>query len=153
MIDIKEISQISDISQLVILFGSNFDSENVWSITKSHLKNMGECYFSDITISPDYTKKTNLIYYNACILIQLNCLQHHQQLNSELKKIEIQCGRNRLQNNQLQINQVTISQVKADLDILAVYTKNWHISQRRLPFKEHERIGLLQIAPFLLNDI
>lgn len=131
--------------QAVIAIGSNTDSELAFLSMKNELLKLGEFILSETIIGKDFTHKTENIYHNACLILKLNCPLLFNDLNQTLKKIEIVCGRKK-----------ESDKVAMDLDILAINhdydNGKWHIIPKRLPFKQHEKTGLLQIAPFLLED-
>lgn len=130
------------IKKALVALGSNYQSEFAFQITLDNFIVLGEVVMSDVIVGADYTQKTQSIYHNACVLLTLNIPCSFMQLSKYCKKIEMMCGRTHSLNQH--------NNIAMDLDILAVYTKElWQISQRRLPLKPYELIGLKQVAPFL----
>lgn len=127
------------INQYVIALGSNHQSEIAFNIALNELKTLGEVNVSLVVIGVDFTGKTDRIYHNAVAMIDLYQPCDYDEFNLILKNIEKQCGRND-----------DPKQVPMDLDILAFYDKAWQIISKRLPFKDHEKKGLFEVAPFLL---
>ena len=131
----------------VIAMGSNDNADRAFAVAVELLGQLGNIWLSDIGISPDFTQKTTHIYHNACVQISLTVPMSFTELKHTLKTIESHCGRKQTMDS--------FSLVAMDLDILAVQYQAdklaWHISQKRLPFKAHEKLGLAQIAPFLLD--
>ncbi|MDO4699640.1 MAG: hypothetical protein Q4A69_02990 [Moraxella sp.] len=141
---IKDLSLIAmpAIGAMVLSLGSNHQSETSFETAFGLLDGLGGFVASDITTSQDHTGKTNTIYHNACVLLTLDKWWDFCGLASRLKHIEHLCGTSWLLKQQ--------NVVPMDIDVLAVKAQNdWQISQRRLPFKQHELMGLTQIAPFL----
>lgn len=128
------------INQYVIALGSNHQSEIAFNIALNELKTLGEVNVSPVVIGVDFTGKTDCIYHNAVAMIDLYQPYDYDEFNLILKNIEKQCGRNHDK-----------KQIPMDLDILAFYDKAWQIVSKRLPFKEHEKKGLFEVAPFLLT--
>lgn len=134
----------TDIAELVLSLGSNHQSQTAFQVAFEQLGQFGQMLMSDVTTSKDHTGRTNSIYHNACVLLVLNKPCGIGQLGSQLKHIEHLCGTN------LSLKQQHI--VPMDIDILVVKTyEGWRISQRRLPFKQHELIGLAQVVPHLCD--
>lgn len=134
------------INQYIIALGSNHDSEMSFKITLDELNLWGDMVLSSVIIAKDFTGKTQLIYHNAVMMIDLYQPMNYDEFNELLKNIEIQCGREYGNINR-------IRQVPMDLDILAYYENDkWRIVKKRLPFKNHEKTGLIEVAPFLLPD-
>lgn len=128
--------------QYLIALGSNHNSEASFNLALDELKSRGEVDLSSVIIGKDFTGKTELIYHNAVLMIRLYEPMDYDNFNGLLKNIEKQCGRETDKKN-----------VPMDLDILAYYTHDgWHLIKKRLPFKEHEKMGLSEVAPFLLFD-
>lgn len=121
--------------------GSNFNSELAFEIVTQELYALGDMVMSSKIIGKDFTGKTDRIYHNAVVFLRLFHLLDYDELNDILKNIEKQCGRNEDK-----------MRVPMDLDILAFYDKDWQIVSKRLPFKEHEKKGLGEVAPFLLKS-
>lgn len=128
------------INQYVIALGSNINNDMAFDIAIHELKNMGDVAISSITIDKDFTGKTDRIYHNAVAMIDLYQPYDYDEFNLILKNIEKQCGRNDDK-----------KQIPMDLDILAFYDTDWQIIGKRLPFKAHEKKGLFEVAPFLLD--
>lgn len=128
------------ISQVVIAVGSNTDSDRAFAIMQHELLTLGEFVLSESVVGQDFTHKTDCVYHNACLKLTLTHPLPYDDLNQRLKYIEIQCGRTK-----------DGDKVAMDLDILAVYDGVWHSVPKRLPFKQHEKAGLIQVAPFLLS--
>lgn len=139
------ISKLSDelaATSLVVALGSNSDSERSFKIASAELSKLGTIQRSSLIVGRDYTGQTQDIYYNACVYLVLDSPWLMQKLHDVLKYIERSCGRHKGEKT-----------VPMDLDILAISDgQRWHISQKRLPFKEHERVGLAEVAEFLLDD-
>ncbi len=129
-------------TEAVIAMGSNDDADRAFLLAIQALETLGQMTMSQTIVSPDFTQKTNHIYHNACVRLILKVPLSFFELKTALKNIESHCGRS-----------FDSSCVAMDLDILAVsyLPYQWHISQKRLPFKNHEILGLGQIAPFLLE--
>lgn len=128
------------VSAFVVAMGSNTDAKRAFAIAECELTSLGELQMSAQTVGLDFTGRTDLVYHNACAMVSLNEPMVFTDLYWQLKHIERQCGR--VQGGQ---------GVPMDLDILAVFAdESWQISRQRLPFKEHERVGLLAVADFLL---
>lgn len=111
-----------------------------FDIAIHELKNMGDVVISSIAMDKDFTGKTDYIYHNAVAVIDLYQPCDYDEFNLILKTIEKQCGRNDDK-----------KQIPMDLDILAFYDTDWQIIGKRLPFKAHEKTGLFEVAPFLLD--
>ncbi|MBE9590428.1 2-amino-4-hydroxy-6-hydroxymethyldihydropteridine diphosphokinase [Moraxella sp. K127] len=132
------------IHQYIIALGSNHDSEMSFKIALDELKSWGDVDLSSVIIGKDFTGKTELIYHNAVMMIKLYKPMNYDEFNDVLKNIEIQCGRE---------HDNSFKKVPMDLDVLAYYENDkWFIIKKRLPFKNHEKTGLIEIAPFLLTD-
>lgn len=129
------------INKYIIALGSNFNSELAFEIATQELYALGDMVMSSKIIGKDFTGKTDRIYHNAVVFLRLFHLLDYDELNDILKNIEKQCGRNEDK-----------MRVPMDLDILAFYDKDWQIVSKRLPFKEHEKKGLSEVAPFLLKS-
>ena len=129
------------ITQYIIALGSNFNSELAFEIATQELYTLGDMVMSSKIIGKDFTGKTDRIYHNAVVFLRLFHLLDYDELNDILKNIEKQCGRNEDK-----------MRVPMDLDILAFYENDWQILSKRLPFKEHEKKGLSEVAPFLLKS-
>lgn len=129
-----------NVISIIIALGSNINHERAFATAIAELGKLGEVRLSSLTVGEDFTGRTTLIYHNACALISLYQASDFETLVARLKDIEKRCGR------------VSGSQdVPMDLDILAVFDGTmWQISQKRLPFKAHERVGLSEVADFLL---
>lgn len=128
------------VSAFVVAMGSNSHAEQSFAIAEQELAVLGGVKMSVQTVGLDFTGRTKLIYRNACAVVELCEPMGFADLYKQLKHIERLCGRE--QDRQI---------VPMDLDILAVFADDgWQISQKRLPFKEHERVGLLAVADFLL---
>lgn len=128
------------VSAFVVAMGSNTDAKRAFAIAECELTSLGELQMSAQTVGLDFTGRTDLVYHNACAMVELCEPMSFADLYERLKYIENLCGRGR--DRQI---------VPMDLDILAVFADaNWQISRQRLPFKEHERVGLLAVADFLL---
>lgn len=128
------------INQYVIALGSNHQSDIAFNIALNELKTLGEVNISSLVIGVDFTGKADRIYHNAVAMIDLYQSCDYDEFNLILKNIEKQCGRNHDK-----------KQIPMDLDILAFYDTDWQIIGKRLPFKEHEKKGLFEVAPFLLD--
>ncbi|OPH35603.1 2-amino-4-hydroxy-6-hydroxymethyldihydropteridine diphosphokinase [Moraxella lacunata] len=132
------------IHQYIIALGSNHDSEISFNIALDELKLWGNVDLSSMIIGKDFTGKTELIYHNAVMMIKLYKPMNYDNFNELLKSIETQCGRE---------HDNSFKKVPMDLDILAYYENDkWCIIKKRLPFKNHEKTGLIEVAPFLLID-
>lgn len=128
------------VSAFVVAMGSNSHAEQAFVIAECELTSLGELQMSAKTVGLDFTGRTDSVYHNACAMVSLNEPMVFTDLYWQLKDIERQCGR--VQGGQ---------GVPMDLDILAVFDGTvWQISQKRLPFKAHERAGLSEVASFLL---
>ena len=126
---------------LVIALGSHADSEHAFSIAKAELIKLGDVCHSSVVIGRDFTGRTQAIYHNACVHLKLDEPCSMGVICHKLKAIERLCGRTDDRNA-----------VSMDLDVLAVSDGHgWSISQKRLPFKAHERAGLSEVADFLLT--
>lgn len=132
------------IEMAVLSLGSNHQSQVSFDDGLIKLSQLGKPLLSEIIASVDYTQKTNSIYHNACMLLTLDKWWDFCQLRSQIKQIECLCG-----------TSPTLKQqgiVPMDIDVLAVKVgEYWHLSQRRLPFKAHELVGLERIVPFLYD--
>ncbi|MDO4896956.1 MAG: 2-amino-4-hydroxy-6-hydroxymethyldihydropteridine diphosphokinase [Moraxella sp.] len=129
------------INQYIIALGSNHDSEISFKIALDELKTWGDVMLSSVILGKDFTGKTELIYHNAVMMISLYEPMTYDDFNELLKNIESKCGRE---------NHSILKFVPMDLDILAYCDDDWHIIKKRTPFKDHEKKGLNEIAPFLL---
>lgn len=123
----------------VIAIGSNTDSENALMTALSALCQYGEVVLSSVIVGRDFTGKTEQIYHNAVCVIELFEPCDYEAFNEVLKGIEKLCGRH---DNQC---------VPMDLDILAYECGDWCMIKKRLPFKAHEKMGLSEVAPYLLT--
>lgn len=124
----------------VVAMGSNHDVQHAFMSALKELRLLGKLTMSVKMVGLDVTGKTDLIYHNACAKIELHEPMSLMSLNERLKHIEMLCGRNSEE-----------ALVAMDLDILAVFDGDvWQISHKRLPFKPYERVGLLEVADFLL---
>lgn len=129
-------------TQYIIALGSNLDSETAFAIAIKELQQLGEVLMSSIVIGKDFTGKTNRIYHNAVVFLVLCEPMTFNEFNFILKNIEKQCGRG---DDKIK--------VPMDLDVLASYDGGWQVIRKRLPFKEHEKKGLQEVASFLLDDV
>lgn len=134
------------IHQYIIALGSNHDSQISFNIALDELNVWGDVDLSSVIIGKDFTGKTELIYHNAVMMIKLYQPMNYDDFNDLLKNIETQCGR-----EHDYLKKDIFKRVPMDLDILAYYENDkWCIIKKRLPFKNHEKTGLIEIAPFLL---
>ncbi|WP_066802048.1 2-amino-4-hydroxy-6-hydroxymethyldihydropteridine diphosphokinase [Moraxella oblonga] len=125
----------------IIALGSNVNSDTAFQIAIDELQKLGGVILSSVVTGGDFTGKTDLVYRNVVALITLSTPCDYDVFNEILKNIEKQCGRN---------NDNT--QVPMDLDILAFYqVDKWCVVKKRYPFKMHEKKGLNEVAPFLLD--
>lgn len=139
--DLSVLSKLN-VSAFVVAMGSNVDTHRAFDIALRELLRLGDLQMSSWTTGLDFTGKTKLVYHNACAMVQLDLPMSFAYLSEQLKCIEVLCGRE-------SIGQA----VPMDLDILAVFDDCiWQISKTKLPFKTHEKSGLLQVAHFLLDD-
>lgn len=133
------------IKKYIIALGSNFNSELAFEIATQELHTLGDVLMSSTIIGKDFTGKTDRIYHNAVVFLTLFQPLDYDKFNGILKNIEKKCGRT---DDKMQVS----IQVPMDLDILAFYENDWQIVAKRLPFKEHEKKGLFEVAPFLLKN-
>ncbi|OPH36539.1 2-amino-4-hydroxy-6-hydroxymethyldihydropteridine diphosphokinase [Moraxella equi] len=139
------------INQYIIALGSNHGSQMSFKIALDELKSWGDVDLSSVIIGKDFTGKTELIYHNAVMMIKLYKTMNYDEFNGLLKNIETQCGREHDNLKKDMLKKVAILKVPMDLDILAYYENDeWCIIKKRLPFKNHEKTGLIEVAPFLL---
>jgi 7,8-dihydro-6-hydroxymethylpterin-pyrophosphokinase (HPPK) len=138
------------ITQYVIALGSNSDGKISFDIAIAQLEKWGDVLLSSVVASKDFTGKTDLIYHNAVVVMTLYEPIDHNGFNLALKSIEKKCGR---EHDVLKIDKTDEIKIPMDLDILAYYDDGtWHVIKKRLPFKVHEKKGLIEIAPFLLTN-
>lgn len=131
------------ISQYIVALGSNNNSKMSFDVALTELKKLGDVVLSSVMVGKDFTGKTELIYHNAVMMISLYAPMVYDDFNELLKNVESKCGRE---------NHGILKFVPMDLDILAYYDDNWKIIKKRTPFKDHEKKGLNEIAPFLINE-
>ncbi|MDO4441742.1 MAG: 2-amino-4-hydroxy-6-hydroxymethyldihydropteridine diphosphokinase [Moraxella sp.] len=137
------ISDVLDkqITALVIAMGSNHNANSSFTIALTALCELGHVRCSSVVVGRDFTGRTSDEYHNACAVLNLDHPQSVDDIHGQLKHIERLCGR-----------ELGGSSVPMDLDILAVFDgTDWLVSQKRLPFKAHERAGLSEVATFLLE--
>ena len=114
------------ITQYVIALGSNSDGKVSFDIAIAQLEKWGD------------------------VVMTLYEPIDHNGFNLALKSIEKKCGR---EHDVLKIDKTDEIKIPMDLDILAYYDDGtWHVIKKRLPFKVHEKKGLIEIAPFLLTN-
>ncbi|TWV80519.1 2-amino-4-hydroxy-6-hydroxymethyldihydropteridine diphosphokinase [Moraxella sp. VT-16-12] len=134
----------TNITKAIIALGSNLSDDtarqHAFDTTLDALSNLGEIKVSSVVVGKDFTAKTEHIYHNWVVSVALAQKTDDKTLKQTLKDIERICGRGDKH-----------QAVPMDLDLLAYYDERWIIVKKRLPFKEHEKKGLLMIAPFLLS--
>ncbi|OOR88999.1 hypothetical protein B0181_07460 [Moraxella caviae] len=125
---------------LVLALGSNHHHERSFELALAKLGELGELDCSDVAASKDFTGKTERVYHNACVLLDAAAPNTVRAWIAATKEIERQCGRGDGQD------------VAMDIDVLAVQGSDgaWCVHQKRLPFKAHERTGLMQVAAWLI---
>ncbi|WP_432481797.1 2-amino-4-hydroxy-6-hydroxymethyldihydropteridine diphosphokinase [Moraxella sp. ZY200743] len=129
------------VSVVVIAMGSNHNPKFSFDTAFIALNELGSVQYSSVVVGQDFTRRTTDEYHNACAVLNLNYSQAFGDIYHRIKQIECLCGR--CVNGPL---------VPMDLDILAVSDgEKWLVSQKRLPFKAHERAGLDEVVAFLLN--
>lgn len=144
MITDKPDHPVVTVTKAIIALGSNLsdkaDIQRAFTITHHALNQLGDICVSSVVVGQDFTGKTAHIYHNWVVRVDLYQALTHQTLNTTLKDIEYACGRD-----------AHAVLVPMDLDLLAYYDDGWVTIKKRLPFKAHEKKGLIQVAPFLLD--
>ena len=134
----------ANITDIIIALGSNLSDESAiqsaLTTTLTALHHLGDVVISPVVVGKDFTHKTELIYHNWVVSVALHQKIDKKTLDDTLKNIEKSCGRT-----------TDDLSVVMDLDLLAYDDDGWIIIQKRLPFKTHEKMGLLKVAPFLLQ--
>lgn len=138
--------QAMKVQGVVLCLGSNYRAEQGFDVALDKLGRLGLLRLSQVIQGADIEARSSLIYHNVCVHLQLYQDITHDSLQQQLKQIEKLCGRDEHKKTAEFDYQVAL-----DIDILAVcINNNWQVNPKRLPFKAHERIGIQQVASFLL---
>lgn len=143
------------ISAVLLALGSNYQADYYLPHVRERLAELGEIALSSAFKNPDITataEQPKPDYVNQSVYLALSESMTLSQLQQAFKRLEGQCGRQRLKENE----EVAIKKVSMDIDILMVKLKDkqnslsnnknkWVIVAERLPFAEHERVGLKEL--------
>ncbi len=141
----------------IVALGSNINSQHAFDVALGELGLLGDVAVSSVVVGKDYTNKTDLMYHNAVLMITLYQPLPCNDFDELLKKIEIKCGRKH-QSHPKQNHDDKHTNIPMDLDILAYHelsgaADQWKVIPKRMPFKQHEKKGIREVAPFLLTDL
>lgn len=128
-------TDIDTINGALIMMASNQSADrlNAAYLFLAHLSDIKTAYRSSIYQSTDYTKQSNVLYYNQAVFCLFNSAIVFNVLDKQLKEFEQQNGRNLMDKKCVPI----------DLDILWVQKDNQFLAIiERLPLKEHEWVCL-----------
>lgn len=161
-LDIAKLSRLSfehlqtqRVEELVIALGSNDQAQQRLAMVHKGIRQLGKMQLSTAFENADFTatsdqQKPN--YTNQCVYLLLNHSIALSQLQTIFKGFEKECGRLR----ELESKQI-IESVAMDIDILMVkaakaknslsanFKKEWTVIAERYPFKDHERVGIMEL--------
>lgn len=143
------------ISAVLLALGSNYQADYYLPHVRERLAELGEIALSSALKNPDITataEQPKPDYINQSVYLALSESMTLGQLQQAFKRLEGQCGRQRLKENE----EVAIKKVSMDIDILMVKLKDkqnslsnnknkWVIVAERLPLAEHEKVGLKEL--------
>lgn len=131
-------------SVFLLSLGSNTEPAKL-SQAVAQLNLLGQTTISKPITGKDFTGKSERLYHNACVLLTVNQAEKLPAMLATFKQIEQLCGRQVTPNN---------DQVAMDIDILAYQIDgHWQFNPKKLPLKTHDRLGVGEIAAFLLDDL
>lgn len=132
------------INACLLSLGSNTEQQKLTQAVDK-LATLGEICLSAIITGKDFTGKSKRLYHNACVFLTLSQTQNLSDLMADFKQIEQNCGRQYALNDDA---------VAMDIDILAYQIDgHWQFNPKKLPLKTHDRLGVGEIAAFLLDDL
>lgn len=168
------INQDAQVDLVLLAIGSNEQADYHLAQAREQLAKLGKMIVSAPLVNPDFTATPDAPkpdYTNQCIYIDLNKVLSFLELSEYFATIEMLCERqrvlesgslaektlprNRAANTATTLANPPVKLVSMDVDILGFRPsadKEWRLIQRRLPLKEHERIGLQELltSPALL---
>lgn len=131
------------INACLLSLGSNTEQQKLLQAVDK-LATLGEICLSAIITGKDFTGKSKRLYHNACVFLTLSQTQNLSDLMADFKQMEQNCGRQYALDDDA---------VALDIDVLAYQTDNqWQYNPKKLPLKTHERLGVQEIAEFLLPN-
>ena len=169
------IDQYAQVDLVLLAIGSNEQADYHLAQAREQLAKLGKMIVSAPLVNPDFTATPDAPkpdYTNQCVYIDLNKGLSFLELSEYFAAIEMLCERqrvlesgslaektlprNRAANTATTLANPPVKLVSMDIDILGFRPsadKEWRLIQRRLPLKEHERIGLQELltSPSLLQ--
>lgn len=171
-VDEHSVDKEIEVTELLLAIGSNDQADYHLAQAREQLARLGKMVISEPLVNPDFTATPDTPkpdYTNQCVYIDLNKVLSFLELSEYLGAIEVRCQRQRPPDTALvadgskhknhpsaaALAVPAIKLVSLDIDILGFKRQadgQWRLIQRRLPLKQHERIGLQQLlhSPRLL---
>ncbi|CAM4000905.1 2-amino-4-hydroxy-6-hydroxymethyldihydropteridinediphosphokinase [Psychrobacter arenosus] len=168
------INQEAQVDSVLLAIGSNEQADYHLAQAREQLAKLGKMIVSAPLVNPDFTATPDAPkpdYTNQCVYIELNKGLSFLELNDYFAAIETLCERqrvlesgslaektlprNRAANTATTLANPPVKLVSMDIDILGfrpLADEEWRLIQRRLPLKDHEKMGLQELltSPSLL---
>jgi 2-amino-4-hydroxy-6-hydroxymethyldihydropteridine diphosphokinase len=168
------IDKDTEIAAVLLAIGSNEQADYHLAQAREQLAKLGKMIVSEPLVNPDFTATPEVPkpdYTNQCVYIELDRALRIFELSEYFAAIETLCERQReldirslaeetlyknsAANTATALANASIKVVSMDIDILGFRQQvdgEWRLIQRRLPLKEHEKIGLQELltSPSLL---
>ncbi len=147
------------VSAVLLALGSNYQADYHLPYVRESLAKLGEITLSTAFENPDITatkEQPKPDYTNQSIYLALSKSMTLDQLQQTFKRLEEECGRQRLIKTKAAVKQVTFEPVTMDIDILVVKLEDkqnslsningkWNVIAKRYPFATYEMAGIEEI--------
>lgn len=165
------IDQDAPVDLVLLAIGSNEQADYHLAHAREQLAKLGKMIVSEPLVNPDFTATPDAPkpdYTNQCVYIELDRALSFLELTEYFAAIETLCERQRVldtgslaeealhknsaANTATALANASIKVVSMDIDILGFSQQvdgEWRFIQRRLPLKEHEKIGLQELLTSL----